>query len=126
MSTDYRIVALEEHMVTSDVVDAWQKLPPRWRDLALAASAQGDSGRRLAEVGDERIAAMDAGGIDMQVLSLTAPGLQNLEPADAISMQRTVNDLLADIVRNRPDRFQAFATLATPRRRPRPRNWSER
>lgn len=114
MNTDYRIVALEEHMVTTEVVDAWQKLDPRWRDLALAPSTQGESGRRLAEIGDERIAAMDAGGIDMQVLSLTAPGLQNLEPADAIALQRTVNDTLADAVRNQPDRFQAFATLATP------------
>lgn len=114
MSDDYRVTALEEHMVTADVVDAWQKLQPRWRDLALGPSTRGDSGRRLAEIGDERIAAMDAAGIDTQVLSLTAPGLQNLDPADAVSLQRTVNDLLADTVRNRPDRFQAFATLATP------------
>lgn len=114
MNTNYRIVALEEHMVTADVVDAWQKLQPRWRDLAMTPSTQGESGRRLAETGDERIAAMDAGGIDTQVLSLTAPGLQNLEPADAIALQRDVNDLLADIVGNRPDRYQAFATLATP------------
>ena len=101
-------------MVTADVVAAWQKLEPRWRDLALTPSTQGESGRRLAEIGDERLAAMDAGGSDVQVLSLTAPGLQNLEPADAIALQRTVNDLLADTVRDRPDRFQAFATLATP------------
>lgn len=114
MSTDYRIVALEEHMVTADVVDAWRKLEPRRRDLALTPSTQGESGRRLAEIGDERIAAMDAAGIDTQVLSLTAPGLQNLEPADAVILQREVNDLLADTVRNRPDRYQAFATLATP------------
>lgn len=114
MSTDYRIVALEEHMVTAEVVAAWQKLEPRWRDLALTPSTRGESGRRLAEIGEERIAAMDAGGIDTQVLSLTAPGLQNLEPADAAVLQRDVNDLLADTVRNRPDRFQAFATLATP------------
>ncbi|WP_328611307.1 amidohydrolase family protein [Amycolatopsis sp. NBC_00345] len=114
MSTEYRVVALEEHVVTPEVVAAWQKLEPQWRDLALAPSTQGESGRRLAEMGDERIAAMDAAGIDTQVLSLTAPGLQNLEPADAIPLQREVNDLLADTVRTRPDRFQAFATLATP------------
>ena len=114
MSTDYRTVALEEHMVTADVVAAWQKLDPRWRDLALTPSAQGESGRLLAEIGHERIAAMDAAGIDTQVLSLTAPGLQNLEPADAVALQRDVNDQLADTVRDRPDRFQAFATLATP------------
>lgn len=84
MSNDYRVVALEEHMVTAEVIAAWQKLEPRWRDLALIPSTQGESGRGLAEVGDERIAAMDDAEIDVQVLSLTAPGLQNLEPADAI------------------------------------------
>ncbi|MBF4995610.1 amidohydrolase [Nocardia sp. BSTN01] len=114
MSTDYRIIALEEHIVTTEVLTAWQKLEPRWRDLALTPSSQGDSGRRLADIGDERLAAMDAGGIDVQVLSLTAPGVQNLEPADAIVLSREVNDQLSDAVRTRPDRFQAFATLATP------------
>lgn len=57
---------------------------------------------------------MNAAGIDMQVLSLTTPGPQNLEPADAIVLQGEVNDLLAETVRARPDRFQAFATLAAP------------
>lgn len=33
MSTGYRIAALEEHLVTIEVVDAWQKLEPRRREL---------------------------------------------------------------------------------------------
>ncbi|WP_019925238.1 amidohydrolase family protein [Nocardia sp. BMG111209] len=114
MSTEYRIVALEEHMVTAAVVDAWQKAEPRRRDLALSPSTLGESGRRLAEIGNERIAAMDAAGIDTQVLSLSAPGVQNLDPPDAVALQREVNDRLAETIRDRPDRFQAFATLATP------------
>jgi uncharacterized protein len=108
------VVALEEHVVTPEVVAAWERLSPQWRDLALAPSTQGESGRRLGEVGEERIAAMDAAGVDVQVLSLTAPGVQNLEAPDAVSLQTQVNDFLADAVRARPDRFRAFATLATP------------
>ncbi|MGC5245847.1 amidohydrolase family protein [Gordonia sp. DT219] len=114
MPSRYRVIALEEHMVTPEVVAAWRNLPPRLRDLALTPSTQGESGRLLSEIDDERIMTMDAAGIDMQVLSLTAPGLQNLEPADAVALQGDVNDRLADAVRTRPDRFQAFATLATP------------
>ncbi|WP_033294583.1 amidohydrolase family protein [Amycolatopsis jejuensis] len=109
----YRVVALEEHIVTPEVVALWEKLDPRWQDLALIPSTRGENARRLAEIGDERVAAMDAGEIDVQVLSLTAPGLQNLEPADAVAVQGEVNDLLAETVRARPDRFDAFATLAT-------------
>jgi uncharacterized protein len=108
-----RVVALEEHVVTADVIAAWRRVPPRWQDLALAPSTQGESGRRLGEIGEERLAAMDAAGVDVQVLSLTAPGLQNVDAADAVVLQRDVNDRLADAVRHRPDRFEAFATLAT-------------
>ena len=53
-------------------------------------------------------------GVDVQVLSLTAPGLQNLASEDAVALQGAVNDLIAGTVRSAPDRFQGFATLATP------------
>ena len=74
----------------------------------------GEIGGRLLDLGDERIVAMDETGMDVQVLSLTAPGVQSLEPADAVALQTASNDMLAEVVRNRPDRFQGFATLATP------------
>lgn len=109
-----KIVALEEHVVTRAVTDAWQALPPQWQDAAMSHSAGGDIGRRLADWGDERVAAMDASGINVQVLSLTAPGVQNLAPDEAVALQRAVNDRIAQAVRDRPDRFRGFATLATP------------
>jgi hypothetical protein len=57
---------------------------------------------------------MDATGLDVQVLSLTAPGVQSLESGEAVALQAITNDLIAETVRLRPDRFQGFATLATP------------
>lgn len=36
-----RIIGLEEHFVTADVLDAWRVLDPRWRDLALTPSTDG-------------------------------------------------------------------------------------
>ena len=62
----------------------------------------------------ERLSWMDTVGLDTQVVALTSPGVQNLEPADATTLQLDVNDRLADATRNHPDRLQAFATLATP------------
>lgn len=109
-----RLVGLEEHFVTAEVVDAWQGLESQWQDLALPASAGGETGRRLNEIGSERFAAMDDVGLDVQVLSLTTPGLQNLEVRDAVRLQAVTNDALADAVRESPDRLQGLAALATP------------
>ena len=109
-----KIIALEEHIVTPEILEAWGRLEPQWRDLSLKGVSEGEINRRLLEVGPDRLAAMDASGVDMQVLSLTTPGVQNLEVDDAKRMQTQVNDLLAETVRTNPERFQAFATLATP------------
>lgn len=109
-----KIVGLEEHFVTKDVMAAWQALDPRWQDVALKQSDGGDTGRRLYDLSAERLSAMDATGLDVQVLSLTAPGVQSLEAAEANALQRASNDFLAETVRSNPTRYQGFATLATP------------
>ncbi|MFJ1761495.1 amidohydrolase family protein [Amycolatopsis sp. NPDC088138] len=110
-----KVIGLEEHFVTPDVVKAWRALDPEWQDLSLTPSTQGDSARRLADFGDERLAEMAKAGLDVQVLSLSTPGVQNLAPADAVALQTATNDLLADVTRARPGSFQGLATLATPR-----------
>lgn len=56
---------------------------------------------------------MDAAGIDMQVLSLTAPGVDQLDATEAVKLARETNDILADAVRRHPSRFAGFATLPT-------------
>ena len=55
---------------------------------------------------------MDASGIDMQLLLLTAPGVQVLEKANAVSMAKLSNDMVADAVRKRPTRYAALAAVA--------------
>jgi predicted TIM-barrel fold metal-dependent hydrolase len=66
---------------------------------------------QLQDVGDGRLAAMDAAGIDMQVLGLNAPGVEQADVADQIAHARESNDFVADIVRKTPQRFAAFAAL---------------
>jgi len=68
---------------------------------------------QLCDLGDHRIADMDAAGIDVQVLSLTAPGVQQLDETEAVALARDANDGLADAVRHHPSRFAGFATLPT-------------
>lgn len=109
-----KTIGLEEHFVTADVLRAWRALDPKWQDVALTSSRNDEIGRRLADLADERFAAMEEIGLDVQVLSLTAPGVQNLAPEEAVALQTASNDLLADTVRAHPDRFQGVATLATP------------
>src|SRR5438552_13282711 len=68
----------------------------------------------LTDVGAARIAAMDAAGIDVQVLSLGAPGVEQLDATDAITVARESNDFLADAISHYPTRLAAFAAIPTP------------
>jgi len=96
-----KLIGLEEHFVTAEVLKAWQELEPEWQDLSLTPSTHGDSARRLADLETERLADMDRTGLDVQVLSLSTPGVQNLDPADAVALQTTTNDIVADATRAR-------------------------
>ena len=58
----------------------------------------------------ERLADMDAAGVDMQILSLG--GFPQFAPKDKeLSLAQSVNDRLAQTVADHPTRFAAFATL---------------
>jgi predicted TIM-barrel fold metal-dependent hydrolase len=66
---------------------------------------------RLMDVGPQRISRMDASGIDLQVLSHVAPGVQTLELEQAVNLAKEINDWLGDVVKTYPTRFAGFATL---------------
>jgi len=65
----------------------------------------------ITDLGGERIAAMDAAGIDVQILSHTVPGPETLAPAVAVELARHANDAVAAAVAKHPDRFRGFAAL---------------
>ena len=91
-----KVVVLEEHFSHPDLL-AGMPLTPL--------------GERLLDLGEGRIGAMDEAGIDLQVLSHFPSGPQNLEPGRAVEMARRTNDLIAETVARRPDRFAGFAAL---------------
>ena len=108
-----KVIALEEHFATAEVIAAWEELDPELQDIAVGQSTENGKQRRLLDLAEARIAAMDEAGIDVQVLSLTTPGVQSLAPDRAVALARRANDLMSATVRRHPDRFQGFATLPT-------------
>src|SRR5215475_14091898 len=83
-------IALEEHFSMPELeqrglVARPARLHPMWTDI----------GRRLVDLGDLRLEAMDAAGIDLSVLSLTLPGIQGeKEQGAAVRLARQANDFL--------------------------------
>ncbi len=55
--------------------------------------------------------AIVAAGVDMQVITLTAPGTTLEAPERSASHAKLVNDALAQIMSERPNRFSSLATL---------------
>ena len=103
-----RTISLEEHFTTPEFLAALAKAGVRGSVGALGQSVR----EQLLDLGDGRLADMDAAGIDMQVLSLPGGGMDQIGVATAAAIARDTNDRAADAVRAHPDRFAAFATLA--------------
>lgn len=97
-------IALEEHFATPDTIGDSQRF--------FLADAWPEQRRRLLDVQQERIERMDSCGIGYTILSLNAPAVQGIPDTQrAIDVARRANDLLAEQVARRPDRFGAFAAL---------------
>ncbi len=106
-----KLIAVEEHFLTDEVRAAWASHASAGDDTIVFN--RGDVGDRLNDLSYQRLNLMDETGVDVQVLSLTSPGLHNLGRASVALAQRT-NDLLAATVAKFPIRFQGLATLPTP------------
>src|SRR5262249_48663801 len=106
-----RIITLEEHFATALFLDG------PGQDLKKAALKFEGRAMKLIEplcdIGDKRLAAMDAAGIDFQMLSLTSPGTEQLDAAEAVALACDANDAVAEAVKKHPKRFGGFAALPT-------------
>jgi 2,3-dihydroxybenzoate decarboxylase len=67
---------------------------------------------RLQDLGERRLADMDATGIDRQVISVTGPGPQIFDADRGVAMATLANDQLADACRRHPDRFTGLTAIA--------------
>ena len=104
-----RTITVEEHFISPGF------LAGPGREFTERLRGSGPRGAtiyaQLQDVGVKRIAEMDAAGIDMQVLSLNSPGVEQADAAEQISISRESNDFLAAAVKNNPKRFAGFASL---------------
>lgn len=96
------IIALEEH----------------YYDKELAEAFGGGGGpppiiKKLYDLEDERLAAMDRAEVAINVLSHAAPSGQAFAGDKAVDLCKGANDRLAELCARHPDRFYGFASLPT-------------
>ena len=105
LQSDQKIVirSCEEHFA-SPAIEAWLA-----RNNVTGQAGTSRYGKALLDLGEGRIAGMDAAGIDMQILSLVTPGVQEVPIPDALALARESNDELAETVRGNPGRYAGIA-----------------
>ncbi|MDR3574970.1 MAG: amidohydrolase family protein [Anaerolineaceae bacterium] len=109
-----RTITLEEHFATpAFMAGPGRELAERVRAFPQGGPINAHLVEQLLDLDDLRIADMDAAGIDVQVLSLNSPGVEQLAAAAAESLARASNDYLGEAVRRHPDRLAGFAALPT-------------
>jgi len=118
-SVDYKRIATEEAWAPADLLARYRKMAadkaiddPGFIALWNRLGARSQLVDRLANIGEARIADMDASGIDLQILSLTSPGVQVFDAATASAIAVDTNDQVAEAVRRYPTRFAALAAVA--------------
>jgi 2,3-dihydroxybenzoate decarboxylase len=115
----YKRIATEEAWAPPDLLQTYRKMAadrsidePGFIALWARLGSRGTLVERLGDIGERRIADMDASGIDMQILSLTSPGVQVFDAPDATALAADTNDQVADAIRRYPTRFAGLAAVA--------------
>jgi 2,3-dihydroxybenzoate decarboxylase len=97
-------VTLEDHFAIEETLGDSQPFGAHvWTDL----------GHRLVDFQDTRLRFMDETGVEIMIASLNAPAIQGIPDVKrAVELARQANDVLAEEVAKRPDRFVGVAALA--------------
>jgi len=108
-----RIVALEEHYTVPRIVAGIDPAAVARRGFPGPDFTWAQSIRRneLADLGDARLADMDANGITVQVLSVAGPGADLVPGQAGIDLARAYNDALAEASARHPTHYRGFAHL---------------
>jgi predicted TIM-barrel fold metal-dependent hydrolase len=100
-----RVITLEEHFTTPAFLRATAPFTP-----GVARSEAREA--KLLDLGTARLAAMNEGGVDLQILSLAATGQEALAANEATALVREANDIAFAAAQAYPGRFACFASLA--------------
>lgn len=105
-----RYIALEEAFFVAELAE---RQPTPTLPLAFKAEFAEQILPRLTDFTEYRLPEMDDAGIDIQVLSLTVPGLQvDIEPGLARDNARFANNYLAQVISEHPRPVPRFRRLA--------------
>jgi predicted TIM-barrel fold metal-dependent hydrolase len=114
-----RRIATEEAFAIPEQFDGYRALGrSTWSspDVVFWSRVLGNPDNRLVEalldLDEQRIADMDANGVDVQLLLLTSPGVQIFDADTAAEMAELANDRLAEAIARHPDRYAGLATFA--------------
>jgi 2,3-dihydroxybenzoate decarboxylase len=107
----YRLIPCEEAFTLPEILAEARRVANNVPSMA-SGPIVGPLVPLLLDLGADRLARMDAAGVDMQVLSLGSPGVQNFDRATAVSLAALANDRLADVVKSHPTRYAGLATFA--------------
>ncbi len=116
-SKKMKIIMVEEHFLNTEITEATrveiEKIAPGHSKAFIAdfGSRTTMKPEQLFDIGEGRIADMDANGIDVQILSYNSPATELLPSPQAIELARKANDQLAAAIAKYPTRFMGFATL---------------
>jgi predicted TIM-barrel fold metal-dependent hydrolase len=115
----YRRIATEEAWNIPEVLAAQVRLlqspqAPDDSSLRMAGmfSRLPELQAQLMDLGERRLQRMDELGIAKQLLLLTAPGVQVLEPDEGTALARLANDRLHQACRAHPDRYAGLTVFA--------------
>lgn len=120
----YLRIATEEAFATREQVDIYLRMIREgradkgmvslWGFYATSPSERATQIlERLLDLGERRIADMDATGIDKAILALTSPGVQPLHDlAEARAVATRANDQLAAACQRYPDRYIGMTAVA--------------
>jgi predicted TIM-barrel fold metal-dependent hydrolase len=103
-----RIVTLEEHVSFPEMTDL---IPSGILERKQPSGAAMQMMPKLADISGERLASMNESGISMQVLSVENTDVNLLDSTHAPEFAKKYNDLLAEKIKDYPERFTAFAHL---------------
>src|SRR5271154_1776636 len=123
MAGKFRKIATEEAFSIPEVakqLQAVSRVPGESLDLQLVSGiydskpgyGQLNFLEGLLDLEDARLRDMDENGVDMHLLSLTAPGVQMFDADTAFELSVLANDRLAEGISRHPARFAGLGAVA--------------
>src|SRR5579875_2197836 len=105
-----RTIAIEEHFLAEGFREAMKRNTGGQAGASTQAT-RASVEEELSNLDTLRLKHMDAGDIDVQVISHTVIEAESLSASELVRLAQAANDQLAAAVAAHPDRFAGFATL---------------